>query len=70
MTDAAEDYEKETPFTIALRVRKSLVRLRDPGYAAAYEAKGAKLARKAMDEGLWQDFIPRPGYMTINSTWR
>ncbi|KIP05936.1 hypothetical protein PHLGIDRAFT_19573 [Phlebiopsis gigantea 11061_1 CR5-6] len=70
MTDAAEDYEQETPFTIALRVRKSLVRLRDPGYAAAYVAKGSKLARKAMDSGLFQDFIPRPGYMTINSTWR
>lgn len=70
MTDAAEDFSKETPYTIALRVRKALVRLRDPGYAAAYETKLSRVAREAIDANLAQDFIPRPGYMTINSTWR
>lgn len=70
MTDAADDPYKETPYTIALRVRKALVRLRDPGYAAAYEAKLSRLAREMLDAELAQDFITRSGNMVINSTWR
>lgn len=70
MTDAADDYSKETPYTIASRIRKALNRIRDPDYAPGYIAAHAKKSADAANAELGQDFIPRPGYMTINSTWR
>jgi hypothetical protein len=70
LTDPAEDYSKETIYTIALRVRKALIKIRDPGYAAAYVAANARKSQEAIDAELAQDFIPRPGYMAVNSTWR
>lgn len=70
VTEAARDFSQETLYTIALRVRASLVRTREPGYAAAYEAAQRKLFREAIDSELASDFIQRPGYMVVNSTWR
>lgn len=70
MTDAADDFEKETLFSIALRVRKALIRARDPAYAAAYDASHETKAIEAINNELAQDFIQRPGYMVVNSTWR
>lgn len=70
MTDAVEDFDKETPFTIALRIRNAIARCRDPGYAAAFEAVHAKKALDAINADLAQDFVQRPGYMVVNSTWR
>ncbi|EKM48225.1 uncharacterized protein PHACADRAFT_266493, partial [Phanerochaete carnosa HHB-10118-sp] len=68
--DAAEDLDKETLFTIALRVRKSLIRYREPGYAAAADAAHATRTVEAINAELAQDFIQRPGHMVVNSTWR
>ncbi|GJE85405.1 transferase family-like protein [Phanerochaete sordida] len=70
MTEAAEDFEKETVFSIALRIRKALVQCRDPAYAAAYDAAHEPLAIDAINSEMAQDFIQRPGYMVVNSTWR
>lgn len=70
VTEAAEDIEKETVFSIALRIRKALVQCRDPEYAAAYDAAHEPLAIDAINSEMAQDFIQRPGYMAVNSTWR
>lgn len=70
MCDAAENFDKETLFTIALRIRKSLIRLREPGYAAAADAASAVKAVEHVNAELAQDFIQRPGHMVVNSNWR
>ncbi|GJE85403.1 hypothetical protein PsYK624_014820 [Phanerochaete sordida] len=70
VTKAADDFDKETIFSIALRIRQSLVQCRDPAYAAAYDAAQEPLAIQAINAELAQDFIPRPGHMVVNSTWR
>jgi hypothetical protein len=70
VTDAAEEYEKETVHTIAKRVRRSLLKARDPSFAAAYGALNAEKALAAINAELAQDFIPRSGNMVVNSSWR
>ncbi|GJE85404.1 hypothetical protein PsYK624_014830 [Phanerochaete sordida] len=70
VTKAAEDFDKETIFSIALRIRESLIQCRDPAYAAAYDAAHEPLAIQAINAELAQDFVQRPGYMVVNSTWR
>ncbi|EKM58578.1 uncharacterized protein PHACADRAFT_253028 [Phanerochaete carnosa HHB-10118-sp] len=70
MTDAAEDFDKETLFTIALRIRNSLIRLREPGYAAASDAASGAKAVEFLNAELAQDFRQRPGHMVVNSNWR
>ena len=56
--------------TIALRVRQSLLRARDPDYVAAFDALHAQKLEEVGNAELGQDFLMRPGDMVINSTWK
>ncbi|GJE85414.1 hypothetical protein PsYK624_014930 [Phanerochaete sordida] len=70
MTDAAENHASDTVFSIAQRIRRALLKYRDPAYAAAYDAAHAPLALRAINAELAQDFVQRPGHMLVNSSWR
>ncbi|KAI0765761.1 hypothetical protein BC629DRAFT_908570 [Irpex lacteus] len=69
-TEPAPDFSSETVATIALRVRQSLLRARDPDYVAAFDALHAQKLEEVGNAELGQDFLMRPGDMVINSTWK
>lgn len=70
MTDPAGDFASETVATIAGRVRKAVLRARDPQFAAAYDAMHEAPQLKIANAELGQDFLTRPGHMILNSTWK
>ena len=69
-TEPAEDFAAETVATIALRIRDSLQRAKDPAYVTAYDAIHAQQVEAVANAELGQDFLMRPGDMVINSTWK
>ncbi|KAI0090100.1 hypothetical protein BDY19DRAFT_888071 [Irpex rosettiformis] len=69
-TEPARDFVSETIATIALRVRQSLAKARDPGYITAFNAVHAQKLEAIGNAELGRDLIMRPGDMVINSTWK
>ena len=69
-TEPAEDFATEAIATIALRIRDSLQRAKDPAYVTAYDAIHAQKMEAVANAELGQNFLMRPGDMVINSTWK
>ncbi|KAI0765762.1 hypothetical protein BC629DRAFT_1540223 [Irpex lacteus] len=69
-TESAPDFASETVATIALRVRQSMSRAKDPVYVAAYDTIHARKLEANGNAELGHDFLMRPGDMVINSTWK
>ncbi|KAI0685145.1 hypothetical protein BC835DRAFT_547471, partial [Cytidiella melzeri] len=66
----AEDFAIESVATIAARIRKALLRARQPGYVAAFDALREQKLVQITNAELGQDFLTRPGHMIVNSTWK
>lgn len=70
VTDPVDDPSAETIYSIARRVRQSIERTRDPGYAAAYDAAHSPIAIDIANKDMAQNFTQPPGHWVINSTWK
>ncbi|KAJ3551692.1 hypothetical protein NM688_g4560 [Phlebia brevispora] len=70
LTDPVADPTSETMYSIARRVRESVDRVRQPGFAAAWDAVHDPVALETANSDLAQNFVQPPGDFVLNSTWR
>ena len=70
VTDKVDDPKSDTVYSIARRVRKSVDRVRNPEYSAAWDWAHGPVALGVANADRASNFVQPPGGWILNSTWR